>query len=154
MSTNDIHVQCTRCKNKHKESERLSVQIKKPKGFTDLNVNATALVCPRCNCKSFYNIEPIVAYCWATGLIEFADAAPQESITIATGPKAYLVGTVSALARHGLGASKGKFLVPGIPEADDQAEAGDALDAWLKWCAKNNGKKHRHGVIFSEGAKA
>lgn len=146
------NVQCVRCKNKHKQSERLSVPTKPPKAFQNLTVNATTLVCPCCNCKSFYDITPSVAYCWATGLIEFADAAPQESIAIATGPKAHLVSLVSTLARHGMGASKGKLLVPGIPEADDQTAAADALDKWLKWCAKNNGKKHRNGVVFFEGA--
>lgn len=95
-----------------------------------------------------------VAWCWASGLIEIGDQAPGDStdgggaIVIATGPKSSLKGVLSAVARHGMGASAGKLLVPGVPEAGTQKDAADALSAWLSWCAKNNGKKHRDGVQF------
>lgn len=91
-----------------------------------------------------------MAWCWASGLIEIGDEddLPENAILIADGPRAFLVGVVSAVARHGQGASVGKLLVPGVPEAEDQQKAGDVLAKWLAWCAKNNGHKGRHGVAF------
>lgn len=40
--------------------------------------------------------------------------------------------SVEVLARHGKGASKGKLLVPGIPEAANQREAMKALQRFAK----------------------
>ncbi len=139
--TNDIHVQCTRCRNKHMESERIAVS--KGSGISEL-------VCPCCSAKSFYDVRPQIAWCWASGLIELGDEGmePSGCIVIAAGPRAYLQGTLSAVARHGAGSSEGKLLVPGVPEADSQQSAADALGQWLAWCAKGNGRKHRYGVVF------
>ncbi len=136
----ELTVQCVRCRNRHQESERNPVRRD---GFNEL-------VCPRCACKSFYDLRPQAAWCWASGLIEFGDETdvPDKSILIAYGQKAFLVGVVSAVARNGKGVSAGKLLVPGVPEAEDQQEAVDALSKWLAWCAKNNGHKGRHGVTF------
>jgi DNA-directed RNA polymerase subunit RPC12/RpoP len=140
-SSGDIQVQCIRCRYRHLESERQSVDS--GNGFSEL-------VCPRCNCKSFYDMRPQAAWCWSSGLIELGDesAAAEGGIVIAHGPKAFLHGAIAALARHGRGASEGTFLVPGVPEAGSQQAKGDALATWLKWCAGNNGHKGRHGVIF------
>lgn len=137
----DKDVQCTRCRHKHRKSERL-VQASGD-GFH-------ARVCPRCRCRSYFDLSPQVAWCWASGLIEIGDqdAMPAGAILIASGAKAYLTGTIAALARIGRGASEGKLLVPGVPELDDQKAKGDALAKWLKWCARNNGHKGRHGVVF------
>lgn len=99
-------------------------------------------------------MRPQVAWCWASGIIEIGDKAPVGKadgggcIEIASGPKSYLTGMLGAMARHGQGASAGKLLVPGVPEAPTQDAAADALDEWLNWCAKGNGKKHRQGVRF------
>jgi DNA-directed RNA polymerase subunit RPC12/RpoP len=144
QSSSDIPVQCIRCRNRHMESERQKV---------DAGNSLHALACPRCSCKSFYDMRPQAAWCWASGLIEMGDetAVPEGGIVIARGPKAFLNGTISALARHGRGANEGAYLVPGIPEADDcQKARGDALATWLKRCARNNGHKGRHGVVFVE----
>lgn len=68
--------------------------------------------------------EPIIsAYAWASGLIEFTTpkrrrCVPSGALQIAKGPRKKLRLIVSALAREGMGASAGKLLVPGIPEAD------------------------------------
>lgn len=140
--SNDMRVQCCRCRNRHMESEREKV---------DAGSGMHALVCPRCSCKSFYDMRPQAAWCWASGLIEMGDesAAPEGCIVIARGAKAFLSGTIAALARHGRGANEGAYLVPGLPEADDcQKARGDALAQWLKWCARGNGHKGRHGVTF------
>lgn len=88
------------------------------------------------------------AYCYASGLIQFGQRTPPGAIQIAYGREADLRRVIGVLARHGKGESAGCLLVPGVPEAPesegDQAK-GDALAAWLKWCA---GRKHR-GVKFS-----
>jgi hypothetical protein len=139
----DIPVQCTRCRNQHKESERQ---------LTDVGSGNWARVCPRCSCRSYFDIRPQVAWCWASGLIEIGDesALPEGAILIARGPKAFLLGTIAVFARQGGGASEGKLLVPGIPEAEDcQKARGDVLAKWLKWCAGNNGHKGRYGVVFT-----
>ena len=142
----DFEVQCTRCRNKHMESER-HLQV--------VGAGRWARVCPRCNCQSYFDVRPQIAWCWSSGLIETGneDAMPVGAILIANGPKAHLIGTIAALARIGQGASEGKFLVPGVPELDDQKAKGDALAKWLRWCARNNGHKGRHGVVFVTPAK-
>ena len=142
QSASDIPVQCVRCRHRHMESERQRVAS---------GNGLHALVCPRCSCKSFYDMRPQAAWCWSTGLIELgaeSDAA-EGSIVIAHGPKAFLHGAISALARHGRGANEGKFLVPGVPEADDQQAKGNALAQWSKLCARDNGQKRRQGVVFT-----
>jgi DNA-directed RNA polymerase subunit RPC12/RpoP len=140
----DILVKCTRCKFMHSESERKSVFNKK----NDWN----DLVCPKCSGKSFYDMRPQLAWCWASGLIEVGDQLPVSgpdgagAIAIASGPKSELMAILGVVARHGRGASAGSYLVPGVPEAADQTSAGDALEDWLTWCAK---RKIKSGVKFA-----
>lgn len=145
----DIPVQCTRCRNKHQESERTS----NPRARRSTSgIQMYYRCCPRCGCKTYYDLSPQVAWCWATGLIEIGDVLPADkadgsgAIEIAQGPKANLKARISALARHGQGASAGKLLVPGVPEADGQKAKAEALATWLAWCAK---RKSRDGVTFS-----
>jgi hypothetical protein len=139
----DILVQCTRCRNKHMESERVSKR-RKGESMSDL-------CCPRCGGMTFFDLRPQVAWCWASGLIEIGDKTPTEghdgsgAIEIAHGPRSTLISVLEAAARHGKGASAGKLLVPGVPEANTQKEKGDALAAWLGWC----GKRKNLGVVFS-----
>lgn len=130
----DAPVQCTRCRNKHRESQR----VQKPttvKGLRSSTLQVTDSCCPRCGGKAFYDLTPQVAWCWATGLIEFGDQAPEGAIEIATGPKCDLQAVINVKARHGIGPRR-HLLVPGVPEAEDGRAAGDALAAWLKWCAR------------------
>jgi uncharacterized paraquat-inducible protein A len=81
-SHKDILVQCTRCRNKHKESERIAMPSELGK----------TLVCPRCGWKNYYDMTPQVAWCWASGLIEMGDKeqVPEGGIVVAHGPKAFL----------------------------------------------------------------
>lgn len=146
----DIPVKCTRCLNEHMESARVGRLQSRSDG-----VAVSDLCCPRCGGKSFYDLRPQISWCWASGLIEVGDALPSDAhdgsgaIEIARGPKAFLNGRLETLARRGRGASAGKLLVPGVPEADSESDKGDALSVWLAWCAKRNGKD---GVFFvSEG---
>lgn len=65
----------------------------------------------------------ITAFAWASGLIEFTTRVrrphvPAGALPIATAEAKPLRSIVECIARHGQGASRGKLLVPGIPEAD------------------------------------
>ncbi len=145
----NILVQCCRCRNKHMESER----VHKPSSRLPAKFKATDLCCPRCGCKSFFDLSPQVAWCWASGLIEIGDEAPVDrvggagAIVIARGPKASLEGCLNVVARHGQGKSAGQLLVPGVPEAEGQQAKGDALAMWLDWCRQ---RKSRYGVVFAQ----
>jgi hypothetical protein len=117
------------------------------------SISMTEKVCPKCGCKSYYDMSPQVAWCWASGLIEIGDKAPDNKadggvIVIAHGPKNALKTVLEGVARHGKGASAGVLLVPGVPEAANGSDAVDALTAWHDWCAKRNGHKGRYGVEF------
>jgi len=146
-ATTDHPVKCTRCKNKHLESERISKPYKR---FGSL---ATVQTCPRCGGHNYYDLTPQFAWCWSSGLIEIGDEIPPDSedgsgvIVIASGPKCALALHISAVARHGIGDSTGKLLVPGVPEAIDQVSAVDSLDKWVDWCAKSKSAK-RDGIVF------
>ncbi|EPD44433.1 MULTISPECIES: hypothetical protein [Delftia] len=130
---------CTRCRNAHKVSERLEKQCS---GWTES-------VCPRCGGKSWYDCTPQVAWCWASGLIEIGSELPSpDAIEIARGPKYALETAISVAARHGKGAGVSQMLVPGVPEAPDQATGLRALQQWLEWRGRF---KSRDGVVFSKG---
>ena len=95
--------------------------------------------------------EPVFAWCWQSGLIEFGRVVPEGALRFATGLDVKLQELVGVLARHGLGKSKGKLLVPGIPEAASGTAKVDALIEWTKWCARRNGQPDVGGVVFSGG---
>ena len=95
--------------------------------------------------------EPVVAYCWQLGLIEFGRVVPEGALKFATGLDVQLRERVGTLARHGQGKSEGKLLVPGIPEAENEDGQIDALIEWTKWCAKGNGAPEAGSVVFSRG---
>ncbi|MCD6663481.1 MAG: hypothetical protein LT082_08785 [Comamonas sp.] len=145
-------IKCTRCRLMHTEADRISRP--RPRRSTS-EISMSDMVCPRCGCKNYYDCTPQVAWCWASGLIEIGDAIPAESpdgggaIEIARGPRYALDAQVGALARHGQGASSGKLLVPGVPEAGTQEAAGDALARWLAWCGA---RKSRDGVVWARAA--
>ncbi|MCM2340433.1 hypothetical protein [Rhodoferax sp.] len=93
--------------------------------------------------------EPVHAWAWQSGLIEFGREVPEGAIGFATGMDVPLRQLVDVLARHGQGKSEGKLLVPGVPEAETGKAQVDALVAWVDWCAKGNGKKESAGVVFT-----
>lgn len=49
----NLLVKCCRCRNKHLHSERTSVPSKK------FGYGVNDLVCPRCGCTSYYQLEEI-----------------------------------------------------------------------------------------------
>lgn len=128
-------MKCTRCRNSHLLSERVEKRDFKKKAFPTYD-----LVCPRCGGKNYYDLTPQIAWCWASGLIEFGDELPTDNadgsgaIQIAIGPKFALKNWLEVVARHGKGESAKKLLVPGVPEASNGDEALKALETWLKWC--------------------
>lgn len=150
MSRLDISVKCTRCRNVHKEADREQRLNSKYKGLS-----VTDSCCPCCGCKSYYDMTPQVAWCWASGLIEIGDALPQENrdgsgaIKIATGPKYAIEGQLAAVARHSRGTDTRQLLVPGVPEAESQWGKLAALEEWL---ARLNKRKSRDGVVFAKEA--
>ena len=50
----DLNVQCSRCRNKHKESER--TEVPRPQKRTG-GIQISDKVCPRCRCKTYYRLE-------------------------------------------------------------------------------------------------
>ena len=73
------------------------------------------------------------AWCYRSGEIVFGHSLPKGCILIAQGPAKPLREMICAVARH---AYDGKtLLVPGIPEADTEKEAADALERFLDWIA-------------------
>jgi hypothetical protein len=144
--TTDIPVKCCRCRFEHLESERVQ------KLSTRGSLGLSALVCPMCRGESYYDLREQVAWCWASGLIEIGDALPADgpngggAIEIARGPKYALKSQLQIVARHGMGASEGCLLVPGVPEADGQRAKSDALAVWLDQCNK---RPPRDGVTYS-----
>ena len=142
---NDIPVQCCRCKHKHMESQR------KSKLVSSSGISMSDLVCPKCECKTYYDMREQVAWCWRSGLIEIGDEMPANSpegggaIFVARGPKAFLKAELEVAARHGQGASVGKLIVPGVPEAESDEDAANALKEWLEWRSKGSWKK---GIIY------
>lgn len=81
---------------------------------------------------------PFIAYCWASGQIDFGPKVPDGAIEIARGDADLVRQVIIATARHGKrmltsAVEELTLLVPGVPEAADQVAAGDALGAWLLW---------------------
>lgn len=90
---------------------------------------------------------PQIAFCWANGVIEFADTMPDGALQIATGPARALQEAVTVAARKGH--KEGVWLVPGVPEAGQQDQGLEALEQWLRWHGlKHNAHKLNHGVTF------
>lgn len=141
-------IQCTRCKHKCDSSTWVDVPSKRYGGCTEST-------CPRCSCRNFYDLTPWFAWSWASGLIELGEQAPALAddgsgcIVFAKGPRSYLEAAIAVLARHGKGASSGKYLVPGVPEAANPTEAIDAFDKWVEWCKTGRTHYAKKDILFS-----
>lgn len=88
------------------------------------------------------------AYCYASGLIGFGTKIPKGALVIARGPEQPLKEFIESRARHGYRTKlvngrptkvrgSDTLLVPGLPEADNQRVALDALHRWMKWIGIN-----------------
>ena len=67
----------------------------------------------------------ITAYAWASGLIEFGETFPDGALPIITGEEKRVREIIEVRARHSR--TSEQMLVPGVPEADNQHDACDAL---------------------------
>ena len=77
----------------------------------------------------------LIAYCDRQGIIDFGETLPEGRMPIHYGDAEELKEKVQVRSRH---AYDGKtLLVPGIPEADSEEEALDALARWIEWCGFN-----------------
>ena len=82
------------------------------------------------------NNRGIKAWCYASGHIRFGSRVPIGALFIASGPAVRKV--VSVLARHAY--DNKTLLVPGIPEAPDQAAK---LVAWARFCNEVDKRMHK-----------
>lgn len=64
------------------------------------------------------------AYVWRTGLIEFGRYIPKGALPLSSGRKS-IIEVIARHSRH-----NDDLLVPGIPEANSDVEAMEALDAF------------------------
>ncbi|HEU4958981.1 MAG TPA: host nuclease inhibitor protein [Sphingomonas sp.] len=71
------------------------------------------------------------AYAWRSGMIETGPAVPDGAIPIARGGLKRLSRLIDATARHAYDGAT--LLVPGVPEADSDDAALDALLAYRDW---------------------
>ncbi|MBN9477383.1 MAG: host nuclease inhibitor protein [Bordetella sp. SCN 67-23] len=90
---------------------------------------------------------PTYAYCWASGQIEFGTQVPEGAIWIVRGRDTSVRHLIDATAR--LAYDNTTLLVPGIPEAENQKVAGDALARFLTWLGS---KPHRGIALNKENA--
>ena len=68
------------------------------------------------------------AYCWDNGVIEFGETVPEGALGLGDGPKEWLRDCVAAWGR--LAYDNETWLVPGVPEAEDQGAALGAVIAF------------------------
>ena len=71
-----------------------------------------------------------VAYCWASGHIEFGSKLPDGALPLLRGRKSVVYERVIGACRHGY---RGELFVPGVPEAPNPLAALDAVRAF---CAR------------------
>lgn len=88
----------------------------------------------------------MIAYCYASGLIEFGRKVPDGALEITRGPAKTVRNLMIATARHGYGRSAGKLLVPGVPEAPNQSAGLDALLAFRRWLDACEQRRGNHGA--------
>ncbi|CNE95868.1 TPA: host nuclease inhibitor protein [Yersinia enterocolitica] len=67
----------------------------------------------------------LIAYAWASGLIEFGKTLPNGALPVIKGLEKEVRESIEINARHSR--INEQLLVPGVPEANDQREGCDAL---------------------------
>lgn len=78
----------------------------------------------------------MIAFCYASGEIGIAESAPKGTISFAKGEKDHLIRFIDAVSRHAWDGVT--YLVPGIPEAQTESQAYDALRDFIFWLQKGN----------------
>ncbi|CCV46702.1 host nuclease inhibitor protein [Yersinia enterocolitica] len=67
----------------------------------------------------------LIAYAWASGLIEFGKILPNGALPVIKGLEKAVHESIEINARHSR--INEQLFVPGVPEANDQREGCDAL---------------------------
>ncbi|EKN3979055.1 host nuclease inhibitor protein [Yersinia enterocolitica] len=67
----------------------------------------------------------LIAYAWASGLIEFGKTLPNGALPVIKGLENEVRESIEVNARHSR--INEQLLVPGVPEANNQSEGYDAL---------------------------
>lgn len=94
----------------------------------------------------------MLAFCYASGEIAFGSRCPSGALPILRGPRTDLIEFIEGVCRHGYRTElvdgrptkiKGTetLLVPGVPEAADQNEALEKLQAFIAWIAPQAEKR-------------
>ncbi|NNN24355.1 host nuclease inhibitor protein [Pseudomonas nitroreducens] len=82
-----------------------------------------------------------IAYCWASGLIQFGLEVPEGAIGIARGEDAAVRENIEVTAR--LAYDNESLLVPGVPEAPNQRDGLLAVARYIQWLGERNGPEFR-----------
>ena len=140
----DFPIKCTRCKRTGMYSELSEVYSKKYGGCYEK-------VCPKCNCRSYYDYSPWLAWCLqGSGWIEMGANPPASEpndgiyIVFASGPRCELEIVIRSVAQ--VDWRDGNALIPGTLNAD--ADTVEVVLAWIERCMQNNAKFARRGVQF------
>lgn len=83
------------------------------------------------------------AYCFRSGEIEFGRQTPKGAIMLARGQAKPLKALIEPAAR--LAYDNSTLLVPGIPEADTNKDAEQALLSFLGWLRK----RPTNGIVIN-----
>ncbi|EAO1206261.1 host nuclease inhibitor protein [Salmonella enterica] len=75
-------------------------------------------------------MKHIVAYAWASGLIEFGTVCPDGALPVMVGREKLVRDSIDVLARHSR--TNNDLYVPGVPEAANQDEGMNALLRFVK----------------------
>lgn len=81
----------------------------------------------------------IIAYAWASGLIEFGKTLPDGALPVLVGNERMVKEAVDIQARHSR--TTDELFVPGVPEAADQDEAMKALVRFTGILKRDNAGK-------------
>lgn len=87
--------------------------------------------------------KELIAYCWASGLIQFGYTLPYGAIEIARGRAGIVRRVITATAR--ISRHNKELLVPGVPEASNDRQAILALELHCRWLKQSE----RDGLVVN-----
>ncbi|MFB5082503.1 host nuclease inhibitor protein [Raoultella sp. C349492] len=77
----------------------------------------------------------VIAYAWASGLIQFGTKVPNGALPIISGQEDDVKNIIMVIARHSR--TNNDLLVPGVPEAPNQHEGMNAFIKFTRWAQKD-----------------
>lgn len=136
-------IKCTRCRYACTQSEWVDVPSKK-------FANATEGACPRCGCRSFFDMAPQVLWIFRDGLVQMGERMHHEPdsgpLLIAAGPRCELELIMGMMAQRVF--ERDGWLVPNVGQAQAVREKLLAVDAWLNKCQARAKAGRIKGVVF------